>query len=1105
MVDETTGDLKSTFDIFDDLSEHWDKMSNAEKQSVALAYAGKNQFEVFSSVMSNFSQATEAAKTALESQGSAIKENSRYMESFKAQLNGLKDAWNDVVLAFANSEAISDLILALTNSLNAIAQSEKVINSITLAFKALAVYFGGKAVISFGKGLVSDFKSIWTQLVKVVGVLKKVPRILANIKKVGLTAEITRLISLAPKLINPYVLGFLSIAAVIGVASGKFKEWHNELKLLLTDDLNEQAEALGNLVTTWEAWGTKQRGTSRKRVTGDEAIDVYIEKLTTLNEKYEEGILTAEAYLNQMGDISSLQEYYEKLDEIVTTGGTLTETQQTQYNQLKNLLGVYSHASTEVDNYNKHMALLEDYANGNVDVLETYKNVLVKVGDQYYFTSKAAKESAIATQEAIIAEANGVIQATEKEIEARKSLAEVLAGTFQSSTNLNTGDLLNPLPYMSAEEKAEYDKQLAIIDSANTVISKLKSINIQKVSIGGTTSGTTGPKSSSKTDSEEKKKATNLYNSYKKQLEKYQEAQKEAYQKGEITASEYYSNVQKKGKSFYDKLKSMGSNYADAAEDMLKEYQSTNTDSVKDIFDEISYQYKQSNITAQEYYNQLWKYAKKFYNNGKLEFEDYRDYIEDGYEALFNSIEDEYDDGKITAEEYAKKVAKTQSDALKKIASSTLDASTKQQLATLINKFAKEAQKSVAKALKEAAVEAAEAAVEAAEAALEKAENRQSLAESYINALDFYAEEQQAAIDKVIDGYNEEIDKLNEKMDLLDEQNDALDDQAERIKLVNELEDAKKQKTVRVFDSKLGWVWTSDASRVASAQEAIDEFDTTKKREEEKKAIENEIKAIEKLIDEKEDEKQAYQDVIDEQVKALNRYNIEAELGKSIEEAIFDGRIENFNNWKDSYLSGMDEVIDSIRAVSLAQAELDSLQVDLENAQQALSDFEQNYVEDTTETRFTSKTGAEYTYDSSKSSVENWNAAQKANIAARQAQGWTVKSWYDDEGKLHYKKAASGTLSVPKSALYNVNELGDELIVPPRGNFDYLKKGTGVIPANLTKNLMDWGRFNPSTFLNSRGVSNTDDHSVNIQNLTIQSNDAKDFVRQLQNLAIVRG
>lgn len=1104
LIDEDTGDIKSTFDIFRSLSKYWDKMSNSEKQAVALTYAGKNQFEVFSAVMSNFEQAVNASNTALNSQGSAVEENARYAESFEAKINKLKSSWDELVMALVNSDDVKDLLDGVNSVLNFIANNQTAVNTIVKLVETLMALKG----LSIGKNL---FMGLITSGKKSLSVIKDIYTLLVHIKKFSFGTTIATFLpevaAFLPTLasIASFAVPILAVGTAIGFSSGKLQEWYNTFKASHTDDLNEQAEALGNLVTAYESFGHKQRGSGYKKVSGDEAIDALIEKITTLNGKYEEGAITAEEYLNRIGDVSALQTYYEKLDEIVTSGGRLTATQAVQYEQLKRLFGVYNNASAKVEEYNNHLKLLDDYASGNINVLETYKGVLTQVGDQYYFTSQAAKDSAISTQKAIIAEAEQVIKATQAEIEARVALAQALgatdiySGTFKSSTSLNPSSLLGGA---SSKETAEIKKQKSIISSAKKALSTIKGISVGGVSSGGSSvkSGT-----SSGSNSEAKAKATKLYNSYKEKLEKYQKAQKDAYQKGEITASEYYSNVQKRGKKYYDKLKSMGSDYADAAEDMLEEYKSTNTEAVKDIFSEIEYQYKQGNITAQEYYNQLWKYAKKFYANGKIDFESYRDYIEDGYEALFDDIEQKYEDGKITAEEYAKRVANAQASATSKISGASLDGATKQQLQTLLDTIAKEAKKKAAKALKEALVEAAQKAVDEAEKILEQAEADQSKAEALIDALDFYADEEMAKIDKVIDGYNEEIDKLNEKSDLLDEQNDALDDQAERIKLVNELEDAKRQKTVRVFDSKLGWVWATDASRIASAQQALDEFDTTKKREDEKKAIENEVKALEKLIKEKEAEKQAYQDVIDEQVKALNRYNIESELGKTIEQAIFDERTQNFTSWKDSYLSGMDEVIDAIERVAVAQAELESLQSELDYAQQKLDNFDSTYSEPTTSTKYTSKTGAAYTYDSSKSAVDNWNAAQEANIAARQAQGWKVKSWYDDKGRLHYEKAASGSLGVPKSAFYNVNELGDELIVPPRGNFDYLKKGTGVIPANLTKNLMDWGKFNPSTFMGSRTSNVNTDNSISIQNLTVQSNDAKDFVRQLQNLAIVRG
>lgn len=178
----------------------------------------------------------------------------------------------------------------------------------------------------------------------------------------------------------------------------------------------------------------------------------------------------------------------------------------------------------------------------------------------------------------------------------------------------------------------------------------------------------------------------------------------------------------------------------------------------------------------------------------------------------------------------------------------------------------------------------------------------------------------------------------------------------------------------------------------------------------------------------------------------------------------------------------------------------------------------------------TAKTGSTYYYTDDMSAVEKWNAGQAVNIKAREDQGYKVEKWTGADGKVHYtakkpkptkkptptksntggkksssrRKKASGSLSIPQTGIYNINELGDELIVPPKGNFDYLKKGTGVIPADLTQNLMDWGKFNPKNLIGSQPSVTNNDHSITIQSLTVKSDNAKDFVRQLQNLAIVR-
>ena len=56
--------------------------------------------------MNGFDDAVKANETALNAQGSAVKENSRYMESLEAQLQKLKSAWE----AFSNSVIQSDFV-----------------------------------------------------------------------------------------------------------------------------------------------------------------------------------------------------------------------------------------------------------------------------------------------------------------------------------------------------------------------------------------------------------------------------------------------------------------------------------------------------------------------------------------------------------------------------------------------------------------------------------------------------------------------------------------------------------------------------------------------------------------------------------------------------------------------------------------------------------------------------------------------------------------------------------------------------------------------------------------------------------------------------------
>lgn len=167
LFDKSTGEMKSTYQVFQDLKSSWDDMSQAEKQSLGLALAGKNQFSVFNSVMLNLNSATEAYKIALDSQGSALKENARYLDSIRGKVSQftseLEKFWTEGI----NSESVKRLVEFGTNVLkliNDLGGLPTVLTAIGGAFITLKGY-------NIGKTIISTTDNIATSIADVIGLI----------------------------------------------------------------------------------------------------------------------------------------------------------------------------------------------------------------------------------------------------------------------------------------------------------------------------------------------------------------------------------------------------------------------------------------------------------------------------------------------------------------------------------------------------------------------------------------------------------------------------------------------------------------------------------------------------------------------------------------------------------------------------------------------------------------------------------------------------------------------------------------------------------------------------------------------------------------------
>ncbi|MCC4359224.1 phage tail tape measure protein [Limosilactobacillus reuteri] len=97
---DSKGNLKSTYQVMDQLSKKWKHMSAQDKNTAALYAAGKNHQNIFRATLDNWDIAKQASKEAQQqvdlkdkNHGSAYQEFEKQKQSIEFQLASLKNTW----------------------------------------------------------------------------------------------------------------------------------------------------------------------------------------------------------------------------------------------------------------------------------------------------------------------------------------------------------------------------------------------------------------------------------------------------------------------------------------------------------------------------------------------------------------------------------------------------------------------------------------------------------------------------------------------------------------------------------------------------------------------------------------------------------------------------------------------------------------------------------------------------------------------------------------------------------------------------------------------------------------------------------------------------
>ena len=116
--------FKSTTQILTELADAWQYMSDVQRASITKAVAGVHQANTFNAIMSNMSTAIEATNTAANSDGSALAENEKYLDSIGGKITKMKASFETFSTDFINGGFAKGIITGLTGILDVLTKIE---------------------------------------------------------------------------------------------------------------------------------------------------------------------------------------------------------------------------------------------------------------------------------------------------------------------------------------------------------------------------------------------------------------------------------------------------------------------------------------------------------------------------------------------------------------------------------------------------------------------------------------------------------------------------------------------------------------------------------------------------------------------------------------------------------------------------------------------------------------------------------------------------------------------------------------------------------------------------------------------------------------------
>lgn len=842
--------------------------------------------------MNGFDDAVKANETALNAQGSAVKENSRYMESLEAQLQKLKSAWE----AFSNSVIQSDFVKFFLSAGTSVLKAFNNDIGVTVTQFGLltGVLTGGISLIGqFGTNLtaaipvLSKFSASFTALgasspLVAAGISAIVVVIITLIEKINaMNQKAEDAVKYSKQLTDAFenfdnsveqsnrsvieeALNLRTLTSRLDVLQKKTelndeeqKEFDSiistlndkipDLNLVIdetTGKLSTQTEEIYKQIDAWEELAMKQ---------------AYLSAISKKREAYAQAKIDLESLTAQRQDIISQQ------SALSTAYGIMGTLKKAHRWGTRKLSGIDSEKQAEYDALDEQRLALNAQIENLEKTLSEYEKDYKEASEQ---ADKLIKDLGLDEQEVV-----SEIAIPEQQIE-KFNYSDWLK---EQKHLLNTGKLLAEDYYANLQAMLNKYTDESIISTeerwdAEEEIYKYQQ-KLTKEQQQAYEKAVRDAESVAKAKAQAEKQAIS---DIKTAFTAWQDEQDYLLTTGQITEVEYYDNLKAKNDELFKDKKEFQSQYWTNLEKIYKWEQQQIEDQKKAKVTEFDEWLKAQDhalamgeITEEEYYTELKKKNDEYFKDSMENLDKYWKNEESWYKWKKQQIEE-----------------------IHEAAKAALDAEIEKEKQRL--------------ELKKTEAETRKAQLEAQQDEIEQlADYIQTVADAEIGK-----------IDEKISALKDEADaitaKYKEQIDALEEQNQAIDDQITKQKLLEALAKAQQSKKYVFKDGRFQYV--DDVDAIASAQEQLDEFNREQALQEKTKQLEkqrdleleqNQL-AQKALEDEKkrwEEYKQGWSNITNAYTEQQNALLAQQKLGIDVEKATWNERLSNLESFKNQYIS----------------------------------------------------------------------------------------------------------------------------------------------------------------------------------------------------------